>query len=71
MRRNPRKCKAARRSNISVRAAVFIHSRVKLNANDRGRSAMDIFRFKDGKIVEYRDIVQGIPEKSENDDTMF
>ena|GEM_PF-2573286 len=32
---------------------------------------MDIFRFKDGKIVEYRDIVQGIPEKSENDDTMF
>lgn len=24
---------------------------------------MDIFRFKDGKIVERRDIVQGIPKK--------
>ena len=24
---------------------------------------MDIFRVKDGKIVEYRDIVQGIPKK--------
>ena len=60
---NSRKRKQARRSNISARAAVFIRSLVKLNANDRGRSAMDIFRVKDGKIVEYRDIVQGIPKK--------
>ena len=40
-----------------------IRSLVKLNANDRGRSTMDIFRVKDGKIAEYRDIVQGIPKK--------
>nr|WP_315015499.1 hypothetical protein [uncultured Campylobacter sp.] len=68
---NSRKRKTARRSNISARAAIFIRSLVKLNANDRGRSAMDILRFKDGKIAQYRDIVQGIPEKSENDDTVF
>nr|WP_314390013.1 hypothetical protein [uncultured Campylobacter sp.] len=60
---NSRKRKTARRSNISARAAIFIRSLVKLNANDRGRSAMDIFRVKDGKIVEYQDIVQGIPKK--------
>ena len=42
---------------LAASVAIFIRSRVKLNANDRGRSAMDIFCFKDGKIVERRDII--------------
>ena len=47
----PAQMQSSAQIKLSVRAAVFIRSRVKLNANDRGRSAMDIFRVKDGKIA--------------------
>ena len=30
---------------------VFIHNHIKLNKEDRGQAAVDIFRIKDGKIV--------------------
>jgi predicted SnoaL-like aldol condensation-catalyzing enzyme len=33
---------------------------------------MDIFRFDDqGRIVEHRDMLQRVPERSANDNTMF
>ena len=35
------------------------------------RSSGDIFRVKDGKIVEHWDVIQDIPEKAENQNTMF
>ena len=38
--------------------------------DDRGSIAMDIFRMEDGKVVEHWDSVQGIPEKSMNDNGM-
>jgi hypothetical protein len=47
----PAQMQSSAQIKLSARAALFIHSRVKLNANDRGRSAMDIFRVKDGKIA--------------------
>lgn len=50
---------------------VFIHNHIMLNASDRGQAAVDIFRVKDGKIVEHWDVIQDIPEKSENNNTMF
>lgn len=50
---------------------VFIHNHIKLNENDRGQAAVDIFRVKNGKIVEHWDVIQDIPEKSENKNTMF
>lgn len=50
---------------------VYIHNHIKLNAQDRGQAAMDIFRVKHGKIVEHWDIIQDIPEKAENNNTMF
>ncbi|CAD7287987.1 ester cyclase [Campylobacter suis] len=50
---------------------VYIHNHIKLHKDDRGQAAMDIFRVKDGKIVEHWDIIQDIPEKSENNNTMF
>lgn len=50
---------------------VFIHNHITLNDKDRGQAAVDIFRVKDGKIVEHWDVIQDVPEKSENNNTMF
>jgi len=50
---------------------VVLHSHVKMKADDRGMAVVDIFRFEKGRIVEHWDVVQPIPEKSANDNTMF
>jgi predicted SnoaL-like aldol condensation-catalyzing enzyme len=50
---------------------VVLHSHVIREPNDRGMAVVDIFRFENGKIVEHWDVVQEIPEKSANDNTMF
>ena len=50
---------------------VYIHNHIKLNAQNRGQAAIDIFRVKHGKIVEHWDIIQDIPETAENNNTMF
>lgn len=50
---------------------VMIHSHLKSNPSDRGESIADIFRVEDGKLVEHWDIVQPIPPRSANDNTMF
>ncbi|EOI3527813.1 nuclear transport factor 2 family protein [Cronobacter dublinensis] len=40
-------------------------------SHDRGQAVLDIFRVKDGKIVEHWDIIQDVPEKAANVNTMF
>ncbi|EPD6703025.1 nuclear transport factor 2 family protein [Cronobacter dublinensis] len=40
-------------------------------SHDRGQAVLDIFRVKDGKIVEHWDIIQDVPEKAANANTMF
>ncbi|HET7810527.1 MAG TPA: nuclear transport factor 2 family protein [Steroidobacteraceae bacterium] len=50
---------------------VVLHSHVRMKPDDRGMAVVDIFRLEKGKIVEHWDVVQPIPEKSANDNTMF
>jgi predicted SnoaL-like aldol condensation-catalyzing enzyme len=49
----------------------IVHSLVKRDANDRGSAVVDIFRFERGKVVEHWDVIQAVPEKSANNNTMF
>jgi predicted SnoaL-like aldol condensation-catalyzing enzyme len=56
---------------ISEDDMVVVHSHLKLNPADRGTAVMDIFRVDKGKVVEHWDVLQQIPEKSANKNTMF
>jgi len=50
---------------------VYLHVHSKESQEDRGVAIVDIFRVKDGKIVEHWDVIQAIPEKSANKNSMF
>jgi len=50
---------------------VVLHSHLILKPDDRGSAVVDIFRLENGKIVEHWDVVQEVPEKSANNNTMF
>jgi predicted SnoaL-like aldol condensation-catalyzing enzyme len=50
---------------------VVLHVHSKRSPDDRGRAIVDIFKVENGKIVEHWDVVQDVPEKSANDNTMF
>ncbi|PEC39843.1 pyruvate kinase [Bacillus toyonensis] len=49
--------------------ALHVHSRT--NSQDKGVAIVDLFRIKDGKIVEHWDVIQEIPSEAANDNTMF
>jgi predicted SnoaL-like aldol condensation-catalyzing enzyme len=50
---------------------VAVHSHHVDTPGECGRAVLDLFRVRDGKIVEYWDAVQDVPEASANDNTMF
>jgi predicted SnoaL-like aldol condensation-catalyzing enzyme len=50
---------------------VAVHGHLIREPGDRGVAVIDLFRVEDGKIVEHWDVLQDVPEKSANDNTMF
>lgn len=50
---------------------VVLHVHSRNNLTDRGRAIVDIFRVADGKIIEHWDVIQPVPAKAENPNTMF
>ena len=50
---------------------VMLHVHSVREPGQRGRAIVDIFRVENGKIVEHWDVIQDVPEKSANDNTMF
>lgn len=50
---------------------VALHMHSKRTPESRGNAIVDIFRIEKGKVVEHWDVVQAVPEKSLNDNTMF
>jgi predicted SnoaL-like aldol condensation-catalyzing enzyme len=50
---------------------VVVHSWGRFNADDRGMAVVDILRVKGCKVVEHWDVLQPVPEKAANTNTMF
>lgn len=50
---------------------VWLHIHATNGVDDRGMAIVDIFRVKDGRIVEHWDVLQAVPEKAANANTMF
>jgi predicted SnoaL-like aldol condensation-catalyzing enzyme len=50
---------------------VALHVHSKRTPESLGNAVVDIFRLKNGKVVEHWDVVQAVPEESLNDNTMF
>ncbi|KMQ00277.1 MULTISPECIES: nuclear transport factor 2 family protein [Bacillus cereus group] len=50
---------------------VALHVYSRTNSQDKGVAIVDIFRIKDGNIVEHWDVIQEIPNEAANNNTMF
>ncbi|KWW20317.1 hypothetical protein AS888_19485 [Peribacillus simplex] len=50
---------------------VVTHSHLILNPNDPGLALADFFLLEDGKVVEHWDVIQTVPEKAKNTNSMF
>jgi predicted SnoaL-like aldol condensation-catalyzing enzyme len=50
---------------------VAVHSHYVNYPGDRGAAILDLFRVRNGKIVEHWDIIQNVPEASANGNGMF
>ena len=50
---------------------VVLHVHARTDKHDAGRAVVDIFRVDGGKIVEHWDVMQPIPDKSANSNSMF
>lgn len=49
---------------------VAVHSLVRLSAEDRGTAVADIFRVKNGKLVEHWDVAEPVPDEAPHDNPL-
>ena len=56
---------------IASEDLVAVHYHSQATPEDLGFAVVDIFRVKDCRMVEHWDVVQPVPERSANDNTMF
>ncbi len=56
---------------IAENDLVVLHANSKKNDKDLGMAVIDIFRLRNGKIVEHFDVIQNVPNISVNGNTMF
>ncbi len=50
---------------------VFLHVHVTPAPGERGVAIVEIFRVQEGRIVEHWDVIQAVPEKPVNANSMF
>lgn len=50
---------------------VAVHHHVRNTPNDLGLAVVDIFRVRDGRLIEHWDVIQPVPAEAANDNTMF
>ncbi|CAB4929286.1 unannotated protein [freshwater metagenome] len=50
---------------------VVVHQHLFMVPEGNGTAAVDMFRIKDGRIVEHWDVYQDVPSEAANDNTMF
>lgn len=67
---NPESTNEVKRA-IAEGDLVVLHVHSRLNPADKGRAIVDIFRIKDGKIVEHWDVIQPVPPETLNGNPML
>jgi predicted SnoaL-like aldol condensation-catalyzing enzyme len=50
---------------------VALHVHLTRGSNDPGLAIAELFRLKNGKIIEHWDVVQPVPEKTASGNSMF
>ena len=50
---------------------VWLHVHSTNGPKDRCQAVLDVFRLKDGRIVEHWDVTQDVPAEAANKNTMF
>jgi predicted SnoaL-like aldol condensation-catalyzing enzyme len=50
---------------------VAVHSRLRFTEFDRGMAVVHLFRFESGKIAEFWDVAQAVPDEVANELGMF
>ncbi|MBX9392969.1 ester cyclase [Streptomyces sp. TRM72054] len=61
----------SRKRVIAQGDLVAVHQHFVEAPGARGQAIVDLFRVRNGKIVEHWDVIQAVPETSANDNTMF